>query len=441
MSVAPALQANATLERYRTLFEERFTSGPLLEARRDALDAFLKRGFPTQRDEQWKYTSLRRLEARTFVLGEAAPVSLGPARRPWITHGGGFRLVFVNGHWAPALSSPMAQPPGVTLVTLGEWVKHEPDAVLEYLAQASHRSASALEQLNAAFFEDGLVIRLSPNARVDDPIHVVHVWTSTTRPAMAHPRVLVRAGHHSSCTLIEQYVCCGEPESFTNVVAILDLEEGAQVQHYRLQQESPKAFHIGHIDVCVRRDARYGIHDFSLGATLSRLNIRVRLQEPGAHTDLHGLLPPSGTQHLDTHTLIEHIAPHTTSTENYRGIADGRGRGVFNGKVLVHPGAQKTDAHQSSRNLLLSPTAEFNAKPELEIYADDVKCSHGATIGQLDATALFYLRSRCISEADARVLLIHAFAHAVLASVETPAVREHLEALLAARFGSTQVTS
>lgn len=440
MSAAPALKPNATLERYRALFEARFASGPLLEMRRSALDAFLKQGFPTQRDEQWKYTSLRRLEARAFTLGEAAPFSLEPARQPWIAHAG-IRLVFVNGHWAPALSSPMAQPPGATLVTLGEWIKHEPDAALEYLSRAPHRSLSALEQLNAAFFEDGLVIQLAPNARVDDPIHIVHVWTGTAQPAMSHPRLIVRAGHHSRCTLIEQYVSVGEPDSFTNAVATFELEAGAQVQHYRLQQESLKAFHIGHVDVCVREQARYAMHDLSLGGALGRLNTCVHLQESGAHAELHGLIVPSGSQHLDTHTRIEHIAPHTTSAEDYRGIADGRGRGIFNGKVLVHAGAQKTDARQSSRNLLLSPAAEFDAKPELEIYANDVKCSHGATIGQLDATALFYLRSRGISEAEARVLLIRAFAHSVLASIELQPVREHLEAHLAARFGLAQVNT
>src|SRR5690606_11455991 len=157
----------------------------------------------------------------------------------------------------------MAQPPGATLVTLGEWIKHEPDAALEYLSRAPHRSLSALEQLNAAFFEDGLVIQLAPNARVDDPIHIVHVWTGTAQPAMSHPRLIVRAGHHSRCTLIEQYVSVGEPDSFTNAVATFELEAGAQVQHYRLQQESLKAFHIGHVDVCVREQARYAMHDLS----------------------------------------------------------------------------------------------------------------------------------------------------------------------------------
>ncbi len=440
MSAAPAITANPALERLNGLFEARFASDPLLEARRAALAEFLKQGFPTQRNEEWKYTSLRRLESRAFVPSERVPIALEAGRQPWV-HGAGLRIVLVNGHWAPALSSMEAQPPGLTIVTLAEWIRHDPAAALDYLSRAAEGAVSSLEQLNAAFFEDGLVVRLAPNTHVDEAVHIVHVWTGTQQASMSHPRLIVRAGHHSRCTLIEQYVFVGDVESFTNTVATIELEAGAHVRHYRLQQESPRSFHIGHANVRVREHAHYFAHDFSLGGALSRFKLAIYLQESGAHAELHGLLTPTGTQHLDTHTRIEHIAPHTTSTEDYRGIADDRGRGVFNGKVLVHAGAQKTDARQSSRNLLLSAKAEIDAKPELEIYANDVKCSHGATTGQLDADALFYLRSRGIPETQARVLLIHAFAQSVLTAVESVPVREYLEALLTTRFGPVQVSS
>lgn len=436
MSAAPKL-TSAALDRYSELFEARFASDPLVETRRAALAEFLKQGFPTQRDEEWKYTSLRRLESRAFVPSDAAP-AVDTGQQPWIP-GAGLRIVLVNGHWTPALSSLEAQPPGATIVSLSEWIKHDPHAALEYLSRASGRAVSSLEQLNAAFFEDGLVVQLAPNVDAHETVHIVHLWTATTQPSMSHPRLIVRAGHHSRCTLVEQYISLGDVESFTNSVATIELEAGAQVRHYRVQQESPRGFHIAHANVCLREHARYCAHDFSLGSALSRLRLAVHLQEAGAHAELHGLIAPTGSQHLDTHTRIEHIAPHTTSSEDYRGIADGRGRGVFNGKVLVHAGAQKTDARQSSRNLLLSPNAEFDAKPELEIYANDVKCSHGATTGQLDATALFYLRSRGISEAQARILLIHAFAQSVLTSVESRSVREYLEKVLTERFGPVQV--
>ncbi len=439
MSAAPKL-TNAALDRYSELFEERFAADPLVEARRAALAGFLKEGFPTQRNEEWKYTSLRRLESRAFVPGESAPVAVDDGQQPWIP-GAGLRIVLVNGHWSPALSSLEAQPPGTTIVTLAEWIKHDPSTALDYLSRASERSASSLERLNTAFFEDGLVVQLAPNVHADETVHIVHLWTGTAQPSMSHPRLIVRAGRHSRCTLVEQYVSLGDVESFTNSVATIELEAGAQVRHYRVQQESPRSFHIGHANVCLREHARYFVHDFSLGGALSRFRLAVYLQESGAHAELHGLISPTGTQHIDAHTRIEHIAPHTTSSEDYRGIADGRGRGVFNGKVLVHAGAQKTDARQSSRNLLLSPNAEIDAKPELEIYANDVKCSHGATTGQLDETALFYLRSRGISEAQARILLIHAFAQSVLTSVESRSVREYLETVLTERFGPAQVSA
>ncbi len=440
MSAATAVKSNAAPERYRALFESRFGSDPLLEQRRAALDAFLQQGFPTQRDEAWKYTNLRRLETRAFVPSEPAPIAIDPWNAPWLA-GADLRIVFVNGHWAPALSSLAPQSPGTTVVTLAEWLKHEPEAALEYLSRAPQRPLSSLEQLNAAFFEDGVVVQLAADASLNEVVHIVHVWTSAAQQRMSHPRLIVRAARGSRCKLVEQYVGMGDPETFTNSVATVELEAGAQVRHYRLQQEAARAFHIGHVNVCVGGHARYCIHDFAFGSALSRLSLTVALQEPGAHAEIHGLFTPAGTQHMDAHTRIEHIAPHTTSAEDYRGIADGRGRGVFNGKVLVQPGAQKTDARQSSRNLLLSPTAEIDSKPELEIYANDVKCSHGATTGQLDATALFYLRSRGISEAQARALLIRAFAQSVLSSVESVRVREYLDTLLAQRFGAMEVTA
>ena len=218
--------------------------------------------------------------------------------------------------------------------------------------------------------------------------------------------------------MIEHFVGAPAGECFTNAVCDIEVAAGASVEHYRIQQESTRGFHIGHVNVRLQQDSRYAARTTSHWAPVSRaLNLSTTLQGPGAHVALDGLLAPLGTQHLDAHTTIDHAAPHTTSDENYRGIAGERGRGVFNGKVIVRPGAQKTDARQSSRNLLLTAGAEIDTKPELEIYADDVKCSHGATTGQLDAAALFYLRSRGLDEAAARTLLIRAFAESIVTSI------------------------
>jgi Fe-S cluster assembly protein SufD len=436
MSVATATQLSPALERYRQAFESRFASDRLVDARREALHRFLAAGFPTPRNEAWKYTNLRRLESRAFSLPTDTPVSIESAQQQWIS-GSATRLVFVNGRFSSAVSNLMPQPPGATVIALGEWLKHEPERALDYL-KASPCEPNALSDLNTAFAEDGVVIELADNAAFDTAVQVVHLWAHAEQPVMSHPRIIIRAGRHSRLTLIEQYVALGDIEAFTNSVASVELQAGAKVEHYRLQQESERTFHIGQTSVAAQEHATYALRDLSFGGTLSRLNVCARLLGSGSHVDLTGLLTPHRSQHIDAHTRIEHVAPHTTSHEDYRGIADGKGRGVFNGKVLVHPGAQKTDARQSSRNLLLSPTAEIDAKPELEIYANDVKCSHGATTGQLDSTALFYLRSRGVSESEARMMLIRAFAQSIRASIASEPVREYVEQLLTVRFADIQ---
>src|SRR5690606_36349010 len=293
MSSVTAKQSDA-LAHYRTLFEERFQGDPLLEQRRSALERFLSAGFPTQRDEAWKYTSLRRIESRAFRLGEQRPVAIATA--PWI-EGAGYRVVFLNGRWAPSLSAGTPLPPGATLVTLGEWLKHAPDEALAYTSRAGQAEASALEHLNAAFFEDGIVLQLSKDAILDEPIHVVHLWTSIAEPAMNHPRILVRADRNSRCVLVEQFVALADAETWTNVVTAIELEPNASARHYRVQQESTRAFHTGHVTVRAAENARYGVHELSFGAALSRVNTTVLLEGNGAHAELLGLLAPVGSQH------------------------------------------------------------------------------------------------------------------------------------------------
>jgi Fe-S cluster assembly protein SufD len=441
MSVVTRQQSPAAAEHYRQAFAARWRSDdPLTSLRRAALEKFLEHGFPTSRDEDWKYTNPRRLETRSFAPAEKSVLSVDAAQNRWIANAG-TRIVLVNGHWMPALSSTAAQPPGVTVLTLGQWLEHDAGAVAALLSPA-HESSSALEQLNLAFFEDGVVVELAEGAHPDAPLYIVHQWNEAGTQRMSHPRVLVRAGRNSRCVVIEQYLGPDDVEYFTNSVATIEVAAGAAVEHYRLQQESSRSFHIGHVNVRQERDSRYSSHDVALGASLSRLKIATLLQGPGAHAALQGLLAPLASQHLDSHTCIDHVAPHTTSDENYRGIAGDRGRGVFNGKVIVRPDAQHIDARQSSRNLLLSAGAEIDTKPELEIYANDVKCSHGATTGQLDAMALFYLRSRGLSETEARTLLIRAFAESILSTIGPAPLRLHLEELLRARYAiATEVHS
>jgi Fe-S cluster assembly protein SufD len=432
MSAIAAKAAPAT-DRYRTLFDARYVEQHALTAlRRRALESFLAAGFPTQRDESWKYTNLHRLESRNFVPAETAPVA--PDESQWIANAGA-RIVLVNGHWMPSLSSASPQPPGVTVLTLGRWIAHQPDEAAAFLEKAdAGQPVSALEHLNAAFTEDGVAIDVADGVTLDQPVYVVHQWSPGVALQMSHPRIVVRAGRNSNVSLIEHYVGQGEQETFTNARVSIELGAGARVHHYRLQQESVRAFHVGNTVARLDRDSRYCSHDIALGGSIARVNITALLQGSGAEASLRGLFVPEGTQHLDTQTRVEHVAAHTTSNEEYRGIADGRSRGIFNGKVIVHAGAQKIDSRQSSRNLLLSTTAEIDTKPELEIYANDVKCSHGATTGQLDATSLFYLRSRGISAAEARALLIRAFAESILGTLDHEPVRKYLEQRLHERF-------
>jgi Fe-S cluster assembly protein SufD len=422
----------APLQHYREVFEKRWQSDDaLMPLRRAALERFLTAGFPTTRSEEWKYTNLRRLESRAFELPSPGPIA-AETQREWFK-GGSARLVFVNGRFVAALSELPPLPPGVTLVTLGQWLERDANGAAQILGASLENSRAPFDALNAALFEDGVFIQLSKGAQLDTPVHIVHHWTTAAAPRMTHPRLIVKAGEQSRCTLIEHFTGA-DGENWTNVCASIEVGKGARFEHLRIQEESTRSFHVGRIDASIDAHGRYACHDIALGASLSRLDLNVRLIGSESFADLHGLLTPAGNQHIDAHTKIEHCVPHTRSNEEYRGIAAGRGRGVFNGKVMVHAGAQKTDARQSSRNLLLSPTAEIDTKPELEIYADDVKCSHGATTGQLDPASLFYLRSRGLSELEARSALVRAFAESVLTSIAQIPVREYLEGKLTAKL-------
>lgn len=437
MSTAAAKAAGAALERYRSLFEARALSGnALTQWRRAALDEFLARGFPTQRDEDWKYTSIRRFEARTFAPAPPTPVAVDESG--WI-QGAGARIVLVNGHAMAALSTASPLPPGVTVATLGHWLASDPDRVAQFLREQRHTSPSAFELFNAAFFDDGVVIDIGDGVRLDQPVYIVHQVVAGN--GMSHPRILLRSGRDSEVTLIEHYIGAADSEYLTNAVISLELAAGASVSHYRLQQESLRSFHFGTLSAHLDRGSRYVCRDVALGGSLARTQITATLAGTGAEATLQGLFAPGGTQHIDTYTLVDHAAPHTVSTEEYRGVADGRGRGVYRGKVIVRKGAQKIDSRQSSRNLLLSPTAEIDTRPELEIYANDVKCSHGATTGQLDPASLFYLRSRGLSEGEARALLIRAFAESILSNIALQPLRQHLERQLNARFDDSETHS
>jgi Fe-S cluster assembly protein SufD len=285
---------------------------------------------------------------------------------------------------------------------------------------------------NTAFFQDGAFLQLAAGAVVADPIHLVFLSEEAEEPSVSHPRILIVAEKGSQAVIVETYLGAGR--YLTNAVTEIVAGDGAVIDHYKVQDESPSGFHVQGVQVFQKRSSNYTSHNLALGAQLARTDLNVLLAEPGGECTLNGLFVGNGTQHLDNHTVIDHASPHCTSRELYKGILDGKSRGVFTGKIIVRPDAQKTDAVQTNRNLLLSREALVNSTPALEIRADDVKCRHGSTIGQIDPLALFYMRSRGISEEDARALLVYGFAADVTGRLKVAPIREGVERFLGLRL-------
>jgi len=410
-------------------------SGPGRDAatgfRESGYAAFRTAGLPAGRLEDWKYTSLRAVSRRAFR--RAGPVPAPTPRQLDAASVAGLdgpRVVFLNGRFAPELSDLDAGE-GLRLVPLSEAVLEQDHPALEIVATLADPKIHPLAALNQAFLGDGVYVGVSRNAMPSRPLCLMFLSCDCGEPVAAHPRVIVDARPGSNLVLVEHYTGFGADRNLTNAVTELRLGRGAGVEHYRLQEETETGFHIGGLHARLDRDARLTSHNLHFGAALARLDVGVSLDQPGAEVVLNGLYFVDGKRHVDNHTRVHHRAPETCSDELYRGVVDGKGHAVFNGKAVVHPDAQRIEAHQSNRNLLLSRDAEIDTKPELEIYADDVKCSHGATVGQLDRNALFYLLARGIGEKVARSMLTFAFAEAVAARMPLAPVRRRIETRIA----------
>jgi Fe-S cluster assembly protein SufD len=405
----------------------------LREMRRGAIDVFTSRGFPTMKDEDWHFTNVAPLAERIFnpVLqgGEIpdATITRLSYDQDWHT------LVFVNGRLMN-VASPTGLPIGVTIRGLREAIDGDDAIVERHFGKLAKASSASFTALNAAFAHDGAVIRIAPDTVVTKPIHLLFISDSSAEGAAVHIRNLVFAERHSQATVVESYAAVGGDVYFTNAVTEAYVADGARLSHYKIQTESRNAFHVGTVEARQGRGSRYESFSFATGARLSRTNIYTSLGGDAAEAILNGLYMVDGAQHVDHQTRIEHIAPNCPSHELYKGILDGRSHGVFNGKVYVHPEAQKTDGKQSNNNLLLSDQARVDTKPQLEIFADDVKCTHGATVGRLDEIALFYMRSRGIGPAEARRLLTYAFAADVLEKIEYEPLKDALEELVLRKF-------
>ena len=399
--------------------------------RREALDRFCERGFPTPRDEDWKYTSVRPIERRAFRLDpghDAAAASATGAATPAGRLAGldsSTALVFVNGRLVSADAGAQGTlPAGTSVASLAGVLESEPERVEPcFSAMGDH---DAFTSLNCAFLGDGAVVSIAPGVRVGSPIELVFLATGESRVA-SHPVVLVRAEAGSQATVVEHHLGAGEGEKLANPFTRIAVGEGATIEHHLVLEEDTKTWHVGNIRARVSAEGRLSSNAVQLGGRLVRYGIDVSLEGVGASVVLNGLYVARGRQHVDFHTRVDHHEPGGTSEQVYKGLLDGHGRGVFNGRVLVHRDAQKSDASQSNHNLLLSADAEIDTKPQLEIFADDVKCSHGATVGQLDERAVHYVRSRGLGEDAARALLTFGFAEDVLARMGVPAVRRHVE--------------
>ena len=409
---------------------QRNGGGDLLQTRAAALRHFTTLGFPTTRHEEWRFTSVAPIAERAFAMDHApAPAvsasDVDPLRLP-ITPS--VELVFVNGRYVAELSRSGALPGQSRAESLSSAL-HAGHDVAPRLASPVWAERHPFVALNMAFLDDGAWIEVPTGTVIEQPIHLVFLarTDSADGPLMSHPRVLITVGTNSQASVVETYAGADESRYFTNTVTDIEIAENAVLDHYKLQYESAAAFHVGATHVRAQRSATYRSHSISLGGSLVRNDVIAVLGGEGVECTLNGLYTADAQRLVDNHTTIDHAQPHCASREIYKGILAEHARGVFNGKIIVRPDAQKTDAKQTNRALLLSEDAQINTKPQLEIFAKDVKCTHGAAVGQLDDEALFYLRSRGLGDAVARRMLIHAFAADVLNHLPIEPVRVRIE--------------
>jgi Fe-S cluster assembly protein SufD len=410
----------------------------LPKMRHSAIESFAELGFPTTHDEEWIYTNVSALASTPF---EPARVKLTNELREKIERLpladlGCDRLTFVDGNYVPELSKVEEVPKGVKVGSLAAaWKTH--GALLErHLGHYADAKTHPFVALNTAFFQDGVFIEIPKGAILQKPLHILQVSLGGGHPTVSYPRNLILVGETGQASIIETFVSVEDHTTFTNTVTEIVAAEGALVDYTKVQQEGDAAYHYARVQVHQERSSNVATHSIQLGGLLTREEVTAVLDGEGAESHLYGLYVIAGKQHVDNHTIIDHAKPHCSSREVYKGVLDGKSQGVFNGKIIVRPDAQKTDSKQSNKNLLLSEDAIINTKPQLEIYADDVKCTHGATVGQIDPEAVFYLRSRGIGAQEAKKLLTFAFANDVMERIKYQPLRERLAERMYARLAS-----
>ncbi|MCB9479595.1 MAG: Fe-S cluster assembly protein SufD [Deltaproteobacteria bacterium] len=405
----------------------------LAELRRKAIDDFQRQGFPTTKNEWWRDTSVKAIVESDFRDADGSPDVPKPLVNAATLEGaiGGHRVAFVNGKFSDELSHIGALPEGVFVGRLSDFAKAHPDKFEQLLAQTAKTDDAPFAALNTAFWRDGACVFVPKGQSIDETVHIVYLTQTNGHATIDHPRNLIVLEDDAKADVIEHYVGMDKCLAyFNNVVTEVVMGERAFLDHLKLQQESPCAFHVATMEIRQRGKSNFATNSISLGGRLVRNDFSTALDGEFIESTMDGLFLVDGEQHVDHHTKIDHLMPNCHSFETFKGILGGKSRGVFNGRIYVEKDAQKTDAKQTSRNLLLSKDATANARPQLEIYADDVKCTHGATIGQLDSNALFYLRSRGIGEAEAYKILVYAFAGDMIHRIKNLGARETLEAKL-----------
>lgn len=407
----------------------------LRKLREEAFAHFCETGFPTTHDEDWRFTNIAAIARTRFSLPPAG-VQLPTEEdlRPWIQDGMAAWLVFVDGRFVAKLSSVASMPTGVRISSLHHEITRNSSTLEQHFGRYLNSRRDPFCALNTAFAEDGAFVQVGRGISLEKPIHLLFVSTGGQTATMAHPRNLLLVEREAEATIIEEYVSLSDGVFLSNSATELVAEESSIVSHYMLEREGTKAFNISTLRIQQDRTSNVASHSLLLGGGLVRNNVHPVLAGEGGECLINGLFVGNGTQHLDNYMYVEHQQPHASSRQFYNGILDDHARGVFHGRIVVHKDAQKTDAKQTNRNLLLSDDAQIDTKPQLEIYADDVKCTHGATIGQIEENALFYLRSRGIDEASARKLLLSAFARECVERMRAGIARDHAELTIEAHL-------
>ncbi len=410
---------------------------PIHKIRKEAISEFSELNFPTLKDEEWKYTNISPLLNHNFVPSKGeAKLSQKDISKFLFDNIKDNHLVFVNGFYSEELSNLDKITKGVVVKNLSSAMEENSEIVQKHFGKYAVSKGQIFTSLSTAFTNDGAFIYVPDGKIVEEPIHIMFITDSTNKKVLSQPRNLFIAGRNSQVTIIEHYFSLDDSIYFTNSVTEFVADENAIIDHIKLQEESKNAFHIARMEVGQERSSNFTSHSISLGASIARNDFNSKFNDVGGECMMNGLFLTEDSQLFDTHTLIDHAKPHCNSHEHYKGILDDKSRGVFNGKVIVRQDAQKTNAFQENNNIILSNEALVNTKPQLEIFADDVKCSHGATIGQIDEEAMFYLNTRGIGKDAAKAMLIHAFASDVLTSIKVKEVREYLEVILNKKFDS-----